>query len=167
MTTKLYPYTIQDTGVTVQIRKVSQMLLREAVKDLKEPQPPSNEVTTLDGKKEYVTNEADPTYLQDLQDYKIKLSEVTSRIMIKWGIVYQLTEEDKKLVAQLKETWREDRDEDLKGSDTYIFLNYIALGTKEDIQEIVKAITRRTQATPEATQEALDRFPDQVPGSDS
>ena len=158
MTTKLYSHLIKDTGIRVMVRKVSQMLIKEAVKDFVPPQPPLNKVV-LDGKEELEPNAADPAYRVALQDYNLKVIEAGNAVLIKWGVVYTLTEEDRAQVAELKATWAEDHDKPLEGSDKFIFVNYIAVGSQEDYIELRDAITRRTQATPEATQEALGSFP--------
>lgn len=157
MTTKLYPHLIKDTGVRVMIRKVSQMLIKEAVKDFVSPQPPTNKVI-LDGKEVLEPNETDPAYRAALQEYNLKVVEAGNAVLIKWGVVYTLTGEDRAQVAELKQTWAEDHDKPLEGSDKFIFINYIAVGSQEDYIELRDAITRRTQATPEATHEALGSF---------
>ena len=158
MTTKLYSHLIKDTGIRVMVRKVSQMLIKEAVKDFIPPSPPMNRVV-IDGKEELEPNTGDPEYQAKLREYNFKIIEAGNAVLIKWGVVYTLTEEDKLQVEELKATWLEDHDKPLEGSDKFIFITYIAVGSQEDYIELRDAITRRTQATPEATQEALGSFP--------
>ena len=158
MTTKLYSHLIKDTGIRVMVRKVSQMLIKEAVKDFIPPQAPMNKVI-IDSKEELESNTADPAYQAAMREYNLKVIEAGNAVLIKWGVVYTLTEEDRAQVKELKETWLEDHDKPLEGSDKFIFVNYIAVGSQEDYIELRDAITRRTQATPEATQEALGSFP--------
>lgn len=159
MTSKLYPYTIADTGRAIQIRKVSPMLAREVANLHKQPEAPMQEVTYPDGHKEQEANEADPRYQELLRAHREKMITEVQRLTIERGVIIELSKDDLAEVAELKEFYQREYKQELKGSDKYIFVSHICIGTVEDLNDLVKAITRRSSASPEGTAEALKTFP--------
>jgi hypothetical protein len=162
MTVKLHPYQIKDTGIWINIRKVSPNTLNDFNKwfEEKNPQPaiPTQKVNYgdeihPDWREE--TNESHPDYQAAIQDRKQKLNAATQDLMIEEGIVYALTDEDKAAVKDFKERWKVRTGGYPVGTDLAIFIRHIAIGTTDDLKELVAAITRRTQPTEGAISEQL------------
>jgi hypothetical protein len=158
----LKPYTIQDTGVTILIKKVSPLLSGKLRRQYPPPKPPMQEVnygTKEDPKIKMEPNPAHPDHAQALSDYEAEMSERMQVLLFKRGVVIELTDEMKEEVAELRAFWKEETNEEMEGDDKSIYLANIALGTQEDIEELLNAILRRTQPTEEAINEAKDSFP--------
>ena len=158
MTQKLYPYLIKDSGVTINIRKVSPLLLNEVSKKFPRPTAPLNEVDYGDGKKKQEPNEADPDFQVSLSAWQQAIYIETQRIMIDRGVVITLTDEQKEDVRELRKYWKDTYDSELTGSDVFVYVTLIALSTQEDIQELIEGITRRSQPTEGAIAEAVTSF---------
>lgn len=157
-------HTFQDTGITVSIRKVSPLLLNELRRRNPEPQPPKNLVDYGDGKKVLEENRADPDYMAALDKHAQELELKMRMLLIRWGVVYELTAQDLEQVKQLKEFWQTEYQQELEGTDLEVFISYIAIGTVEDLEELTNAIMRRSQPTPAAEGEAAQRYKSPVPG---
>lgn len=164
MTVKLITYTVKDTDRVIHIKKVPQMLIREIYKSVVKPMPPVNLVKGLDDKMIAESNDADPTYLMELAEYKNKITEKINRLLLERGVVVSIGEEEKKEIAELKQYWKESNNVELTGSDHFIFVNYICIATDDDLKEVITLITRRTQATEEGIAQTLDSFRSDVQG---
>lgn len=151
-------FTFPDTGVTVSIRKVSPLLISEIQRKNPTPKPPLNKVMYGDDTR-YEENPADPDYIKALEDHGTKLEQAIRRALIRFGVVYELTAEDVRRVNELREFWQTDEGEQLVGSDMEVFISYLAIGTFEDLNDLVEAVTRRSQPTEKAVAEAAERFP--------
>lgn len=162
MTSKLYPYLIADTGRQINIRKVSPMLAREVATLRRKPDPPLNKVVYPDGHEEMEPNEADPRYQEQLNDYSNQMISEVQKLTIERGVFVELTDDDRREIEELRKFWLDEYNETLKGSDKYIFVAHICIGTVEDLQDLVKAITRRSSATPEGTAQTLATFQSRV-----
>lgn len=158
MTNKLYPHFIKDTERTVAVRKVSPRLIKEVVDLHKAPSVPLNTVTYPDGHTEQEENAADPDYLRKVQEHNGIVSIAINDMLIDQGVVVELTADDIEEVKRLRAYWLEKYQKELAGNDKFIFINYICIGTPEDLKELLSAIARRTSATPEGTQQVLDTF---------
>jgi hypothetical protein len=164
MSSKLFVHHIVDTDRNITYCKVSPRLIKQMLDDypIKPPQPPLNDVTWADGHVKKEPNTTDPEYLKALADYNTEIALAINDFLIERGVVITLSKEDQEEVKELKRWWQQRYGKDLPGSDKFIFVAHILIGTPEDLRELVNAITRRSQATLEATQEALATFPDQV-----
>lgn len=158
MSSKLYPYTVQDTGVTFSIRKVSPMLVNEINKAYPKPVPPMNEVDYGDGKKVKEPNESDPDYQKQLREHRTLTFQKMQELMVERGVIIELTSEQKAEVKQLRDQFKTIMNKELTGSDKSVFIFNIAIGTDSDLNELIQAITRRSQPTEEAIGEHLDTF---------
>jgi hypothetical protein len=162
MTVKLYPYQIKDTETWINVRKVSPNTLNDFKKwfDEKHPQPEIPTQSINYGDEQHPDfreekNESHPDYQAALQARKEKLNVATQDLMIEEGVVYALNDDDKKSVKEFKERWKARTGVDPVGTDLSIFIRYIAVGTSEDLKELIAAITRRTQPTEVAVEEQL------------
>lgn len=143
-------FTFKDTGITVQIRKVSPLLGMEIRKAFPPPKPPV--VETPLGPEE---NEADPDYEAAMQAYGLMIEEKASRLYIKRGVECVV---DQEAVERLRADMR-DEGITLEGDDKYLYIRYICVGSQEDYQDLLIAISRRSQPTEVAVAEAVETFP--------
>lgn len=158
------PFTFQDSGVTVQIRRVSPLLALELQKKFPAPKPPRNQVPDLDGKLVWEENLADPGYAEALTKYQQDLELRMRRLVIMRGVVYTLTDDDKAQVSELREFWQNTYGEVLEGGDLEVFVSYIAVGSDGDLSDLINAILKRSQPTEEEVREAQNSFPNAVSG---
>ncbi len=163
MTTKIYPYTVKDTGVELNIRKLSPLFLADASaayqKKNPKPTPPMNEVEYGDGKKVMEPNLADPLYDQMLVAWNEGLQEFQRSLLIDLGVVVELTDDIKAEIQEKRDWWKESFGEELSKNDRWVYVNYIALGSPEDVTELVEAIVSRIAPTESQIKAAQDSFP--------
>lgn len=157
------PFTFKDTGITVSIRKVSPLLLAAIQRKHAPPKPPLNKIE-IDGVVTYEENQADPDYLLAVQRNAEETELALRKALIRFGVYYEMTAEDVRQVTELREFWKEAQGIELEGSDLEIFISYVAIGTVEDLGELMEAVTRRSMPTEAAIAEAVDRFPAEVEG---
>jgi hypothetical protein len=162
MTTKLHKYLVKDTGVELSIRKVSPNILLEFQKnfDAKYPLPevPTQAINYGDEKHPDIRqekNESHPDYKQAIAERKMRLNNEMQTLLIRRGVVVELTKEQKDEVKELREFWKSEYEQVLPADDKEVFVRYIALGTREDLTELVEAVTRRTMPTEGAISEQL------------
>lgn len=156
---ELIPFTFKDTGVTVLIRKVSPLLAMELQRSFPPPPPPMNKVDFGDGVIREEPNEADPAYLKKLSEYNQEFELKIRRMLIKRGVVLEITEEMKVQIEELREFWHDEYGIDFPESDDKLaYVWYIAIGTDQDLRELLDAIMRRSQPTQEAEELARKTF---------
>lgn len=153
---ELTSHVFKDTGVTIQIRKVSPMLVMEIKRQFPEPKPPTNKVDYGDGNEVEESNYAHPDYARALEDYNQELEKRIRRLLIKRGVVCNV---DKQAVDELREFWKAEYEMDLPESDDLMaYISYICIGTDSDMEELLNAIMRRSQPTELAIAEATRAF---------
>lgn len=148
-----YPLTF-DTGITVMVRKTSPMLIQEVQKAFPPPKPPMNKVDYGNGFHALEANVNDPDYQQALKQYNEELEARVRKLMIIRGVDVEI---DHEAVNELREQMREIGIE-LDKSDKLVYVSMIAMGTAEDYQDLINAITRRSQATEDAVADAVATF---------
>lgn len=166
---ELTPFTFKDTGITVQIRKVSPLLIMEVQKAMPVPKPPMQEVVYGDpgdpgAKTVKEPNEAHPDYLADIDAYNMELEMKVRKFMIMRGVVIHLSDDQKQDVKELREEWKEEFGVELSGNDKLLYISYIAIGTDSDMEEMMDVIMRRSQPTEAAMSEVKAGFPSQISG---
>lgn len=146
-------FTFQDTGITVQIRKVSPSIGTEIRKAFPPPKPPVHKVE-IGGQIVEEANEADPDYERAYQEWGLMVEAKAARLYIKRGVECEV---DKAAVDVVRADM-ESEGMTLEGDDKYIYIRYICIGTEDDYQELLMAITRRSQPTEVAVAEAVEQF---------
>lgn len=146
-------FTFQDTGITVQIRKVSPSIGTEIRKAFPPPKPPVHRVE-IGGQIVEEANEADPDYDRAYQEWGLMVEAKAARLYIKRGVECEV---DAQAVASVRADMAAEGIE-LEGDDKYIYIRYICVGTEDDYQELLMAITRRSQPTEVAVAEAVEQF---------
>lgn len=169
MQTKTEKFTFKDTGVSVEIRKVSPMLGAQLVRIMPPPKPPMQDILDEDTGKvlRREPNRSHPDYLEKLNEYNTKLNDQTQKILIERGVVTALGDEEKAAVKELREWWADNVKEGGKAttlpeSDKLVYIMFIAAGSLDDIEELTSAILFRSQPTEEGQAQAKDLFPDKV-----
>lgn len=152
-------FTFQDTGITVQIRKVSPSIGTEIRKAFPPPKPPIHKVE-IGGQIVEEANEADPDYERVYQEWGLMVEAKAARLYIKRGVECEV---DKAAVDAVRADMAAEG-MTLEGDDKYIYIRYICIGTEDDYQELLMAITRRSQPTEVAVAEAVETFQPAVSG---
>lgn len=156
---ELIPFTFQSTGKVVQIRKVSPFLQIEIQKAFPAPEPPVQEVDYGDGDVRMEKNFAHPDYVRALENYNLELSDKIQRLIIKRGVAVEITEEIRKEVEELRGFWLDEYGVELpEKNEKMIYVLDICIGTQEDGEELIAAITRRSQPTEVAIKQAEGTF---------
>jgi len=168
MTTKLHKHLIKDTGIEILIKKVSPLLMREFQSNFQEPKPPTQEVIIGDPNAkspvvELQENPTHPEYVKALQEHNDNYEKKFQEFLINRGIVIELTEEQKQEIKDLRKDWMEEYGKELPGNDKYAYITNIAIGTKEDYQELIYAVWSRTMPTPEEIEASMKSFQGDVP----
>lgn len=138
--------TLPGSGIEIRIRRIPhmamqrvQIVVEEEMKDSK-PKAPTMKVETAPGSFEYIPDENDSKYREELIAWNISLTEHLTEmywdVILKAGIVYELTDEDKKEIAQLREVF-ERLQMKLPESDRMFWLRYIAAPTIEDYKTLL------------------------------
>lgn len=159
MTEKLYPFVFADTGIQVNIRKVSPMLVVELQKAFPPPTPPRQRVQIGDSD-DYTEepNPAHPDYLLAMGKYNQELEMKVRQLLIKRGVVLDLTSDWKDQVDELRQFWLDTYGKELEGDDKVLYISYIAVGTDSDLSDLLAAIMQRSQPTEEAVETAKSTF---------
>jgi hypothetical protein len=166
-TSILTTYTFK-TGLTVQIKKVNTLLMNEIRKSFPPPRPPKERVNY--GTKEAPdlveeVNEASPEYTAALDKYNQDLEMLTRKILVKRGVIYTLTPEQKEEVKQLREDMEETGGPELDKDDKLVFIAYLAIGDEDDYTRLIRTIVATSQPTEEKVKENQDSFRGDVQGS--
>lgn len=156
---ELTPFTFQSTGKTVMIRKVSPFLQMELQKSFQPPEPPQQEVDYGDGDVRMEKNWSHPDYIKALEAYNIELSDKMQRLIVKRGVVVEISDENRKEIEDLRKFWLEEFGVELsEKNEKMIYIMYVCAGTQEDTEELIAAITKRSQPTEVAIQQAQGTF---------
>jgi hypothetical protein len=112
-------------------------------------------------------NKADPDYLAAAAAHSKEQEQRLQRLIIKRGVVIELSDTDKAEVAELRADMAE-LGVTLSNNDKEVWLWNIALATPEDYKDLITAIARRSGPTQEAMADARARFraDSDAPGGD-
>lgn len=154
----LIPHKIKDTGEVVYIRRVTPYLYREVFRAYPEPRPPM-QVVNIAGVEMMEPNDSDPDYLKAKGEHAQLVNHQIMRLMIRRGVYVEMTEERKAAVAQFRQDMRDLLNMEYTESDLELWVIYIALGSKEDGDELIERISLRGQPTERAIVEMAETFP--------
>lgn len=144
---ELMPYVVKDTGITLMIKKVSPFLAAEIRRAFPEPRPPAQEVDYGDGRKVMEENPAHPDHLQALRKYNEEFELKMRKLIIQRGVAVEVTDEIKREVSELREYMKTEQGIDLPADDKMVYVCNIAIGTEEDVADLINAITKRSHPT--------------------
>lgn len=158
MSAKLETYTFKDTGETVQIRKVSPLLVIKLRERFPAPRPPLQTVDYGDGPKQEA-NPTEPNYLLAVQDYEQAMERRVRNLLIQRGVVIEWDENKKTQLTLLRAWWKDTYGEDLDDTDdTFAYVSYICLGSDSDLEDLINALIKRSQPSKEGIETAQERF---------
>ena len=169
----LLNHTFQDTGMTVQLRKLSPFLQDDVTTTLRKadraagtyPMPPI--VAGVEGKLE--ANDSDPDYQKAAYKYEVELrprvQEKLMSLAIVRGIVFEFGEPEQAMVKELRQQMSDlgiVTETDV--SDRELYITRICCGSKEDIRELYDAMFKRTVPTSAEVDDQKATFPDNSSG---
>ncbi|MCK9599166.1 MAG: hypothetical protein M0R06_09010 [Sphaerochaeta sp.] len=151
---------LTSSGVELEIRKISPLLLVRMNAEFPPPKPPVQEVATASGGTIRESNPASPEYLEQMREYEQAQMERTQRLITKRGIVRrELSAEELARVQELRAYWREEFDgAELEQDDWLAFVNYVAIETQQDLEGVIGAVTRYSQPTEAGVSEHTESF---------
>jgi hypothetical protein len=169
----LYDHTFQDTGRSVQIRKVSSLLRAETRSQVtqaagfEEPRPPQSTVDYGDGNVT-IPNPQHPVYQELKRAWNEKVNEETGarlkRLAIRRGVVCDV---DEIAVASVKADMLAEG-VDLAGfDDHYVYVAFVCVGSDDDWTDLLKAIFERSAPQEAAIAAHIAAFPADLPAAGS
>ena len=153
-----------SNGLEVGIKRVSPMLAVELARKFPKPKPPMKQVKYGD-EISLEPNPADPEYLATLEEWQVQQELRTQSMYIRRGVVIELTDAQRKELAELRQFWKDEYGMELDKDDKYAYITYIAMEGGEDIGGLLSAIAGVSRPTEEAIEAAVDSFQDNVPES--
>lgn len=162
---ELDTYTFKSTGIKVYYRKVSQLLLAAVYRSNPPPKPPLNEVEVDDGVFKLEPNMQDPTYIHAMNAYSLDIGLKTMRFLLQRGVELMISEEEAlATLAPIMDDFTNSIGSALPDSDNYkvAYIQYIAAGNEDEINELAMLITRKSMPTEEVISEAVESFRDNV-----
>lgn len=155
MSSKLFNHTTKDGGVTLQLRKVSPLVATEIRKRFPPPKPPLAKVDYGDGNFEMEPNVDHPSHKAAMETYNLELEEKVRRAYLKLGCVV-VVEQDS--VDIMRETMKEIGIDLSSETNEFVYINYVAVSSGEDYNELIQAIINRSTPTETDIQAASDSF---------
>ena len=143
------PFTFPGSGITVQVRKVPQQLMQDAGRSLKAPKPPMQEIE-LDGKVRLEPNYAHPEYLQALEDHQMDQMRLSQKILMRLGIVHELTAEDRAELQNILAFMKELNIEPTGDTELEQWAYYVAAPSVNDITELMQEVLGLSVPTPKS-----------------
>lgn len=167
---RLYDHTFQDTGRSVQIRKVSSLLRQETRRQVTqapgfaEPEPPQSKVDYGEGDV-LIANHQHPTYQQLIRDWNARVNEETGarlkRLAIRRGVVCDV---DLAAVAAVRADMQAVGVDLSAFDDQYVYVAFVCVGSDDDWTDLLKAIFERSAPQEAAIQAHIASFPADLPG---
>ena len=162
---RLVVHTFESTGETIVVPPVSfASILKNVRRDHPEPKPPVIRVDYGDGDIRTELNYNDPNYPKAyaLWDEFLRM-EVTNRALNRIAAKQRLNEDQVRQVADLREELA--GLEELHPNDKMVWFFDIALGTDEEIKEVIRKALRQAEPTKELIDEKSSSFPSEVQGN--
>lgn len=160
----LRPFTFPTTGRRVYVKNVNPLLAIEIRRQFPKPHPPLQEVDYGDGKPVLEPNPTHPDYEEALESWNSLVTEKMQKLIIKRGVVHTLTEDEKAEVEELRADMEADLGMNLGNSDLFVYVSYICIGGKLDIDTLAEAVMTGSQPTARAIEAAQDSFQGDVSG---
>lgn len=162
---KLYPHTFEDTGRTVQIRKLSALIRDEVRRQVKrapgfeEPEPPVFLVDYGDDNKIKQPNRAHPVYQELLADWNARINQEASDrladLVFQRSVICDIDEDAVKAIRGAMADAHTPIDE---YDDHYVYVAFVCVGSQRDYNELLAAVFNRSLPSQEAVQAHIDSF---------
>lgn len=157
---KTTPFTFKDSGVSVNIRKVSPLLAQRVSQSFPAPTPPIQEVDYGDGEKRKEPNLSHPDYIKALQQYNIDYEAKIRKVIIERGVDIVISEEIQAEINEFRQYMLDEMKIDLSAeSDKVVYITYIACASQEDLDRMIGEILSSSQPTEEKVNDAIKSFP--------
>jgi hypothetical protein len=155
----LTDFTFKDTGITIKIKKISPMLAADVSAAMPEPLPPEQEVDYGEPRgKVMERNYSDPNYQSLVIEHRRKLYATLQRAMILRSVTVD-GDDWKEDVKEYKSFIQSQTgglvDEE---NDLVLYVTRVCVGSQADLNDLMAAITRRSQPTEEAVTAAKADF---------
>lgn len=161
----LYEHTFQDTGRTIQIRKLSALARDEVRRQVKrspgfeEPQPPVVEVDYGEGKIRQ-PHRAHPVYQDLLKEWNARVTQEAGERIAAFAIRRAAVCEVDKAAVQDTRAFMASINTPLdEYDDLYVYIAFVCVGSQQDYNEFLAAVFNRSIPSQEAIQAHLDSFP--------
>lgn len=138
-----------SSGRTLKVRKVPSMLIRQLYLDWPAPKPPVQEVE-VDKVKFYEENVSHPDYAAALEEHNQKMQERLQRLMVRRGVVHEMSDEEKQEVKLLQKEWTEDFGKPLPGNELEVYVYYICCVSDTDLNKLMEEVRAISQPTPKS-----------------
>lgn len=140
-TTNTYtPYTIKGSGVSLFIRPLAPMLLKQVAKAYPEPEPPRERIERVDGSWYEEDNRAHPDYLSALEAREQKINDMISDLCIELGTLITLSDAQKAEIQSYRDAVKRITGIEQEGAIEVAYLKYIALANASDLRDLLRAI---------------------------
>lgn len=159
-----YKTIIFSSGISIGVRRVSPMLMLDLRRKFPEPQPPLNKVV-IDDVTTMEPNPSDPDYLLAKSNYEAEMEEKFRRVIVRRGVNYILTDEDKVEVAQVRQDYQDLTGDEIHLTDLEVFISYVAILSEEDLNLLINTVTGISQPTEEKVADHTALYKSDVPGS--
>ena len=100
-------------------------------------------------------NPAHPDYERMIDEYNQDLELKVRRIMIKRGVVCEI---DTEAVEEIRALYREELEHELDKSDKVVYVSMVAVGSEDDLNDLMNALTKRAQPTDLEVESAKNGF---------
>lgn len=157
---QLESFTFPDTGISVQLRKVSPLLRDDIDAQLRRTHPPPSPPVVADkaaagfggDKTATIVNEADPDYQTALLKWQLTHYQRVGDVMLDLGIKrYVECDVDTDRVAELRADMAA-LGVELDADDKVVYISRICIGTRSDLEDFSKALFQRTATEREAVE---------------
>ena len=146
----LFPFTFESTGREIKVRKVSWLFTSALYEDYSkknpQPKPPKQKVNYGDGDV-VEENRAHPEFVRQLQEWETARREWVERearyLYVELGVECEV---DSEAVARVREAMLR-RGVELETDDKFVYVYYVCIGSTQDYNDFVEAITRRSRPT--------------------
>lgn len=151
-------YTFKN-GLKVEIVRVAPLLTNQLRKQLKKPIPPKVKIEV--GENEFIFEDDidNAGYKAALEIWSEEIENRARILYLTKGINIDLTPGQRQEVDQLRAFWLENYGDKLEGSDEYCYLSYVAIQSESEYQELISAITGRSEPKESGVANALADFP--------
>jgi len=166
-THRTFDFVCQDSGVTLNVRRVPLHYVEDVRLALEEkrPKPPMEEVQMAHGA-ELRPNPDDPAYEKAIKDFEAQMLAEIMEMYVDRGVVVEanpdgtLVDEDKREELDELRTYYAEKKRDLPAmSDRGLWIRYCAVGSPQDFVELANFISSRSGPTDKAVEQKKGSLP--------
>lgn len=154
-----HEYTFPDTGETIRYRKVNLSMRLDAQSSMEgsKPEPPV-EVMRVAGQEQEFANKDDPQYVQALQKWTNGVDDLFAKMALKYAIIYIENENWQDDVKEYRASMKEVGAAVTEKDDLLLWLNRIASGSQEGLNDFTFELMRRSRPSADEVQRNIESF---------